>query len=100
MGYELSHDTIAKQIFEKASVEARTRRKVEKFIRERHQAFQERSAPMTMEDIDFVQPYLDQINISESTYQLLKEEEAYHFTSRGKVMVKGKGEIAMYFVED
>jgi len=39
------------------------------------------------------------VNISESTYQLLKDEEVYDFSSRGKIDVKGKGELAMYFVD-
>ena len=38
------------------------------------------------------------INISESTYQLVKKQ--YNCTHRGKVMVKNKGEVDMYFVEN
>ena len=65
-----------------------------------------------------------QVNISEATYALVKDvkqereakevaegpnaqhvtpqpatELAFHFTSRGKVQAKGKGEMEMYFVE-
>ena len=65
-----------------------------------------------------------QVNISEATYALVKEvkkekdvrevvegrntqpvtrqpatELAFHFTPRGKVQAKGKGEMEMYFVE-
>ena len=39
-----------------------------------------------------------QVNISESTYALVKDEPDLAFTSRGKVMAKGKGEMEMYFV--
>ncbi len=38
------------------------------------------------------------VNISESTYGLVKDETGLSFTSRGKVVVKGKGELEMYFV--
>ena len=38
------------------------------------------------------------VNISESTYALVKDEPGLAFTSRGKVMAKGKGEMEMYFV--
>ncbi|WP_367388963.1 WD40 repeat domain-containing protein [Lewinella sp. LCG006] len=62
MKYELSHDTIARQVFEKASTEARTRRKVERFISERYAAFEVRGAQLTQDDIDFVWPHLDQVN--------------------------------------
>ncbi len=38
------------------------------------------------------------VNISESTYTLVKDEAGLSFTSRGKVEAKGKGEMEMYFV--
>jgi class 3 adenylate cyclase len=39
------------------------------------------------------------INISQKTYYLLKDMEEFRFESRGKIKVKGKGEIDMWFVE-
>lgn len=39
-----------------------------------------------------------QVNISQNTYDYLKNDPMFCFTSRGKIMAKGKGEIAMYFV--
>ncbi|MFZ1617831.1 MAG: adenylate/guanylate cyclase domain-containing protein [Flavobacteriales bacterium] len=39
------------------------------------------------------------VNISESTYALVKDEPGLIFTARGKVQAKGKGEMEMYFVE-
>jgi hypothetical protein len=44
MRYEFIHDSIAKQAFYKAGAEACTRRKVEKYIRERYEACRERAA--------------------------------------------------------
>lgn len=38
------------------------------------------------------------VNISQSTYELLKDDPEFAFESRGKIEVKGKGEIGMYFV--
>ncbi|MBK8228032.1 MAG: tetratricopeptide repeat protein [Flavobacteriales bacterium] len=40
-----------------------------------------------------------QVNISEATYALVKDEPGLTFTPRGKVQAKGKGEMEMYFVE-
>jgi adenylate cyclase len=37
------------------------------------------------------------VNISESTYELVKG--TFHCTNRGKIQAKGKGDIDMYFVE-
>ncbi|HRD53507.1 MAG TPA: adenylate/guanylate cyclase domain-containing protein [Flavobacteriales bacterium] len=39
-----------------------------------------------------------QVNISEATYALVKDETGFTFTPRGKVQAKGKGEMEMYFV--
>ena len=38
------------------------------------------------------------VNISEATYELLKEDSQFTFESRGKVAAKGKGKLAMFFV--
>ena len=40
-----------------------------------------------------------QVNISEATYALVKDEPSFTFTPRGKVQAKGKGEMEMYFVQ-
>lgn len=39
-----------------------------------------------------------EVNISQATYELLKDENDLTFKSRGKIEAKGKGEIEMYFV--
>lgn len=78
MGYELIHDTIAKQIFAKASSESQTRRKIEKSIRERHQDFLERGAELSQKDLDYFTSFLSQVNIS-------PEELAFLDDSRKKL---------------
>ncbi len=40
-----------------------------------------------------------QVNISEATYALVKDEPDLTFTPLGKVQAKGKGEMEMYFVK-
>ena len=39
------------------------------------------------------------VNISRSTYELIKDDIAFKFYSRGKVKARGKGEVEMWFVE-
>jgi class 3 adenylate cyclase/tetratricopeptide (TPR) repeat protein len=39
------------------------------------------------------------VNVSETTYELLKQDESFSFDRRGKIKAKGKGEIEMFFVE-
>ena len=38
------------------------------------------------------------VNISQATYELLKDDTDFTFESRGKIEAKGKGEIEMWFV--
>ena len=37
------------------------------------------------------------VNISQTTYELLKDEPDFAFENRGKIQAKGKGELEMYF---
>jgi class 3 adenylate cyclase/uncharacterized protein HemY len=39
------------------------------------------------------------VNISESTYQLVKDQANFAFEQRGNIQVKGKGDVVMHFVE-
>jgi len=39
------------------------------------------------------------VNISQYTYQLIKDDPSFSFEPRGKVQAKGKGEVEMWFVE-
>ncbi|MEO6131803.1 MAG: adenylate/guanylate cyclase domain-containing protein [Saprospiraceae bacterium] len=39
------------------------------------------------------------VNISEVTYQLVKDNPGLEFTTRGMIHAKGKGEMEMYFVD-
>jgi adenylate cyclase len=38
------------------------------------------------------------VNISQFTYELLKDDPGFTFESRGKIEAKGKGEVEMWFV--
>ena len=39
------------------------------------------------------------VNISETLYQILKDDVSFTFEARGSIEAKGKGEMSMYFVE-
>ncbi|WP_417590046.1 adenylate/guanylate cyclase domain-containing protein [Owenweeksia hongkongensis] len=41
---------------------------------------------------------IGKVNISKTTYELLKDDPQFTFEGRGKIEVKGKGEIEMWFV--
>ncbi len=39
-----------------------------------------------------------EVNISQVTYDIIKDDPQFSFTSRGKIAAKGKGEVEMWFV--
>jgi class 3 adenylate cyclase len=39
-----------------------------------------------------------QINISQKTYDYIKDDPDFQFEKRGRIEVKGKGEMDMWFV--
>jgi adenylate cyclase len=41
---------------------------------------------------------IGKVNISETTYELLKNDPEFEFDYRGKIEAKGKGKIKMYFI--
>ena len=41
---------------------------------------------------------VEKVNISQDTYELMKEDPLFIFEARGKIKAKGKGEVEMYFV--
>ncbi len=41
---------------------------------------------------------IDKVNISHSTFELIKDDPTFKFEPRGKVEVKGKGKLKMHFV--
>jgi class 3 adenylate cyclase/tetratricopeptide (TPR) repeat protein len=42
---------------------------------------------------------IGEVNISQATYELLKNDSDFIFVNRGKIEVKGKGHMEMWFVE-
>ena len=42
---------------------------------------------------------VDKVNISQATYELLKNDSDFSFESRGKIEAKGIGEMEMWFIQ-
>ncbi len=38
------------------------------------------------------------VNITQEIYEIIKDDTQFSFVARGKIHVKGKGEVKMYFV--
>lgn len=76
MKIELSHDILAKKVYEKASSEDRMRLKIEQFVHQRYAYFQQRGALLGAEDINYVQPYLSLLIISPEELAFIKKSKS------------------------
>src|SRR5215204_4629374 len=73
--FELSHDAIARLVFDQASAEAQTRRKIEKYIRDRLAMHRERGPLLTRDDLDYIHPHLGAIRADDEELAFIRESE-------------------------
>jgi WD40 repeat protein len=73
--FELSHDTIARLVFDQASAEAQTRRKIEKYIRDRLAMHRERGPLLTRDDLDYIHPHLAAIHADVEELAFIRDSE-------------------------
>lgn len=63
MKIELSHDLLAKKIYDKASTEDKMRMKISNFIRDRFVYFKENKVLLSKENLDYIGPYLEKLTL-------------------------------------
>jgi WD40 repeat protein len=73
--FELSHDAIARLVFDQASAEAQTRRKIEKYVRDRFAMYRERGALLTRDDLDYIHPHLGAIHADDEERAFIGQSE-------------------------
>jgi|GEM_PF-3663788 len=73
MKYELTHDTIARQIYEQASEQLKARRRARLIVQRALERYQERGVLLRQEDLDEVRPYEKSIRFSSAEQQLIRE---------------------------
>ena len=81
MKIELSHDALARRIYEKASAEDKSRLRVTAFIRNRFAFYQENRSLLRTDDLSYIRPYLKTLDLS-------PEEEAFIKRSRRVAQAK------------
>jgi WD40 repeat protein len=55
--YEIAHDSLARRIDDKRSVEEKTLLKVEKLVKDRFAAYEDTAAFLTKEELNYIEPY-------------------------------------------
>ncbi len=63
MKYELNHDALAKQVFDKASADMKLRRKAEQLVRNNYELYLKRQALMTAEQLEEIRPFRQALNL-------------------------------------
>jgi len=82
---EISHDTLAKTVFEKASAEDRMRLRVANLIKAKYLFHQEKNTFLTADELKFIAPFESQLTLS---------EEESRFIIRSKILAR-KQSIAL-----
>ncbi len=76
MKYELSHDTIARQVYEKSSVEAKARRKIKLLVERAHERHQQNAKILlSKEDLEEIKPFESAIAFSEAEHHFIQRSK-------------------------
>jgi WD40 repeat protein len=88
MKYELNHDAVAKQIFEKATVDMKARRKVEQLVKNNYELYLKRQALMSQEQLEEIRPFRQALNLSQEEKDFVEmSEKALSAAQRRKFLM-------------
>ncbi len=87
MKLELSHDILAKKVYERVSAEDKTLRKMERFIADRYSFYEGKSNKLTREEISYISPYLAKVDIPDRERQFIHEGMRGHQRKRMFVII-------------
>ncbi|MCB0630163.1 MAG: WD40 repeat domain-containing protein [Saprospiraceae bacterium] len=76
MRYELAHDSLARQILDRVSVEAKARRQAAQLVERAYRRYLERGILLTREDLDEIRPHEDGISFSPEELDFIKKSRA------------------------
>jgi WD40 repeat protein len=72
MKIELYHDILAREVFKIASREDKLRLKIEHLVREHFRQFRERSVFMGQEDLEYILPYIDILDLNPEEREFIR----------------------------
>lgn len=73
---ELSHDSLAGRIYDQVSIEEKNRRKIEQFLQERYAYYEKQKALLSKKDLNYINPYIDQLKLREQERIFIKKSRA------------------------
>lgn len=86
MKLELSHDSLAKTIYDKASAEDKILIKKRNFITRRYEYYQASGVLLDLEGVQYVLPYLDKLSLNSAVLAFIKKSERH--TKRRQFMIR------------
>ncbi len=75
MKVEITHDILARKIYDRIGAEDKMRLKIKEFIYDRYTYFQEANVLLTSKDLNYISPYLEKISIEEEQEAFIKKSQ-------------------------
>ncbi|WP_052593839.1 hypothetical protein [Aureispira sp. CCB-QB1] len=75
MKLELSHDSLAKSIYDKFSAEDKMRAQIRQLLRERLIYYKDYQRLLTKDDLNYIDPYIDSIELGKEELNLVRESQ-------------------------
>lgn len=75
MRYELAHDSLARQVLDRVSAEAKARRQAELLVARAYDRYVERQVLLTLEDLDEIRPHEKSINFSPEEQTFIQQSK-------------------------
>lgn len=75
MKIELSHDTLAKSIYDKFSEEDKMRAQIRQLLMERLVDYKDHQTLLSKEDLNYIEPYIDSIALDREALAFIKKSE-------------------------
>lgn len=95
MKIEISHDTLAKKVYEKASAEDRMRLRVINFIKAKHHFFEQERVYLTAEELKFIAPFENQIDLLDAEKNFITRSK---WLARKQMIIFGVVVVILFFV--
>lgn len=77
MKVEIAHDILAKSVYQRASQGERLRLRIQGFIKQRYEYYKWKGALLTVEDLRYIEPFIEDLEISQGQKAFINESEQY-----------------------
>ncbi len=98
MKFEITHDSLALNVFAKASTDSKARRQVQNLVEREFRRYQERNKLLTQEDLDEIRPFLNEIDFSEEQRAFIRYSRRVLRRKRRRSIIIAIGVIILLLI--